>query len=770
MGLLSTLSAASGRAFGFTRSAIAAATDAFFNRVTLLLPSDGTNGAQNNTFLDSANQAVFTGRIDNGTIGVAGTVLTVTAVTSGTIVVGTGITGSGVTAGTTVTALGTGTGGTGTYTVSASQNVSSTTITATGFPITRNGNTTQGTFSPFSQTGWSNFFDGTDDYLAVADNAVLRPGTSNFTLEAWIWRGASGAAHTIYAKGGASTGIVFQVTSTNVLRFTHTTTNIDSTGTIAANAWTHVAVVREGTGTNQTKLYINGTQDGQGTVSTDFTQTEEVRIGTNRGATEDYNGYISNLRFVKGTALYTGNFTPSTTPLTTTSQGATATEVELLTCQDNRFLDNSSNAFAITVTGTPSVQAFSPFLPTAAYDAATNGGSGYFDGAGDYLSVSQTAGNFGTSNWSIECYYCNSAAYAGTVYPRIVSKSIVAAVNTSGAWGLGTRNGTTDEVYFAYNTGTSFTSIGTSFNVNDFAWHHLVATYDGSRIRVFVDGVLRANAVPTISSFGTATGDPVLIGYQSRDANYINGYVSGLRIVKGGIPTSYQTASTTNGTSIFTPPSAPVTTSSQGASGTSLLLNFTNAGITDATAKNDLETVGNAQISTTQSKFGGSSMAFDGTGDWLTVINNPNLQMGSGDFTIEGWFYLSATSVAYGIVSKGTSTTGWSVNITSGNKLQFSYTSSNLTGATTLSSATWYYFAVVRSGTATGNLKVYLNGSADATSAGAVTDNFNQTNIMYIGADRVGGSALNGYIDDLRITKGFARTITASPTAAFLLQ
>ena len=103
-------------------------TDQYFNYTTLLLPGNGTNGANNNTFIDS------------------------------------GTANSGV-----------------------------------GFSITRNGNTTQGTFTPFSQTGWSNYFDGTDDYLSVADSAVLRPGAGAFTLEAWIYRGASDAAHTIYA-------------------------------------------------------------------------------------------------------------------------------------------------------------------------------------------------------------------------------------------------------------------------------------------------------------------------------------------------------------------------------------------------------------------------------------------------------------------------------------------------------------------------------------------------------------------------------------------
>ena len=66
------------------------------------------------------------------TAAIAGTTMTVSAVVSGVLAVGQTISGSGVTAGTTITALGTGTGGTGTYTVSASQTVASTAITATG--------------------------------------------------------------------------------------------------------------------------------------------------------------------------------------------------------------------------------------------------------------------------------------------------------------------------------------------------------------------------------------------------------------------------------------------------------------------------------------------------------------------------------------------------------------------------------------------------------------------------------------------------------------
>jgi len=227
---------------------------------------------------------------------------------------------------------------------------------------------------------------------------------------------------------------------------------------------------------------------------------------------------------------------------------------------------------------------------------------------------------------------------------------------------------------------------------------------------------------------------------------------------------------------VFNPPSVYVVCPTIATSNTVLLLNFTNANIYDATAKNVLETVADAKVSTAQAKFGTTSMAFDGTGDYLLIPDSPIQQLGTGDFTIDGWFFLSTAGVAYGLVSKGsTTTTGWSVNVTSGNRIQFSYSATSLPGTvTTLASGTWYYFAVVRSGSAVGNLKLYLGtaGSTtlEATSAGAVTDDFTQTNPMYVAANRTGGAVLSGYLEEIRITKGFARNVTTVPTAPFSVQ
>jgi hypothetical protein len=309
----------------------------------------------------------------------------------------------------------------------------------------------------------------------------------------------------------------------------------------------------------------------------------------------------------------------------------------------------------------------------------------------------------------------------------------------------------TSRFLYLWNS-TSFVGFGPT-TLSPFTWYHVAVVRSAGVHTGYVNGV--SYSLSTTDAAGVASA-PMVVGARTVGgvADYLKGYLSNFRFVKG--TAVYTTA--------FTPPTTPVIAITN----TSLLLNMANAGIYDAAVQNNITTVGDAQVSTTiTAKWPPTSIKFDGTGDWLTAIDNPQLQLGTGDFTIEGWFYLTANGAAYGIVSKGAASTGWSVNVTSGNRIQFSYTAANLTGSTTtLAAATWYYFAVVRSGSATGNLKIYINGTLEVTSGGAVTDNFNQTDILYVGASRTGTTPLNGYLEDIRITKA-ARTITASPTAAF---
>jgi hypothetical protein len=501
---------------------------------------------------------------------------------------------------------------------------------------------------------------------------------------------------------------------------------------MSANTWYHVAFVRNASGV--CTVFLNGTRSSTGTatITTDYLTVKSLGY-VSPAVPRYFQGYLSNCRLTN-TAVYDPTqttITVPTTPLTAISG------TSLLTLQSNYFKDNSSNNFTLTATGTPSIQAFSPFAPTAAYSTATVGGSGYFNGTTDYLSAPANAAfGFGTGDFTLEfwLYYTGGNGYVFFI------------INNSGSGGY---------VGYGLNTGTKTPWIWNNVNVlignTDITlntWQHHAVVRSSGTVTIYLNGISIGSTAWT-ANLGTL--NPLYVAHNATGGQLTTGYMSNVRVVKG----------TAVYTSNFTPPTAPLTA----VTNTSILLSGTNAGIYDATAKNNLTTVSNAQVSTAQSQFGGSSMLFNGTTDYLTTIDKPIAQLGTGDFTIEGWVYLSAVGTARGLVSKGAAATGWSVGISAANVLTFAYTASTLTAATALSVSTWYYFAVVRSGTATGNVKIYLNGSVDATSGGAITDNFNQTSTGYVGADRVGTSLLSGYLDEVRVTS-VARTIT-TPTAAF---
>jgi hypothetical protein len=241
--------------------------------------------------------------------------------------------------------------------------------------------------------------------------------------------------------------------------------------------------------------------------------------------------------------------------------------------------------------------------------------------------------------------------------------------------------------------------------------------------------------------------------------------MAGMRLVKGQALASGD----------FTPPTAPVTTSSVGWTGAnaagsltgtiSLLLNFTNAGVVDATAKNVLETEGNAQISTAQSKWGGGSIAFNGTNSYLTTPSSPIVALGSGDWTVEGWFYFANTTGIKTLFDQNASTrfylylNGTSLNYYTGGALQ-------ITGGT-VAATTWHHIALVRS---SGSTKLYLNGTQIGST---YTDSQNYGAAQFVIGSYFGGADyMNGYIDDCRISKMARYTINnfTPPTAPFPLQ
>jgi hypothetical protein len=192
---------------------------------------------------------------------------------------------------------------------------------------------------------------------------------------------------------------------------------------------------------------------------------------------------------------------------------------------------------------------------------------------------------------------------------------------------------------------------------------------------------------------------------------------------------------------------------------------------------------GNAQISTSQSKFGSSSAYFDGTGDYIDAGGSSLRSVcDSGDFALELWLYQdSRPDYASIITNYGTGNGGWALYINSGSPQQVYWWHYNGSGwvylnqsqgtRTTITLDTWHHVAVTRSGS---TFRLFLNGTQEDT----ITDSNNITagngavfNGLRFGTINAGLQyAFHGYIDDVRITNGDARYTSnfTPPTTAHL--
>ena len=576
------------------------------------------------------------------------------------------------------------------------------------------GNVSQGSFSPFSKEAgkWGVSFDGSGDYLTVP--TIILDG--DFTVELWFYQSATVSSYLILTGYG---------TSSSWLGFTSNNTTFTVAGyngliaqvaiPSGLNKWTHYAVTKAG---SIWRLFVDGVQYG-GDLSNTLPLCID-RIGA-YGTQYNPNGYISNLRVVKGTALYTANFTPPTSPLTAVAG------TSLLCCQDNQFKDNSANNFTLTPNGNVAVTPFSPFANSAAYRPVVNGGSGYFNSS--YLRVAsgvlEANGDVTIEAW----IYPFTTLVDGLFDGGPNQTNIIRNHNNQAGVNKFSRQGQE--------------STGATFTVKPNSWQHLAVTYSSGVIRVFVDGILAGTGS---YSSGYSAGSNFTVGSINNTYSYFNGIIGEFRVVKSVIYT-------TN----FTPPTGPLTPITN----TSLLLNFTNAGIYDNTGMNNIETVGNARVSTSVKKYGTGAMYFDGSGDYLTFARTEAFNFSTGDFTVEAWVYPTVINSIFDAIFSISGTSGnWNATgngmVISVAILSMASTATNgVAYSSSVSANTWSHLAVSRSGS---TVRVFINGTTVLTHTNSVaiggTTNGNPTIGVFDGGTRY---PFTGYIDDLRITKGVAR-------------
>ena len=244
--------------------------------------------------------------------------------------------------------------------------------------------------------------------------------------------------------------------------------------------------------------------------------------------------------------------------------------------------------------------------------------------------------------------------------------------------------------------------------------------------------------------------------------------LNSITYVYNSTSTSWTRVPAVNSTSSASPPSNPKVGDIWYDSGTDDMFRYTSDGVSsywlDITGPTQANSVTFLNTNIYANSFNGSSQ-------YLSVPTNAAFQFGTGDFTIEGWFYVNSLAPASQSITAFRSgdslaTLGWGLLVI-GNQLYFGpsngTTNYNIYHQTTLSVSTWYHAAVVRSGTV---ITIYLNGvagtSPQTVSAGYTINGSGPT--VYVGYASSGSTVglFNGYISNLRIVKG-----TALYTAAF---
>ena len=338
--------------------------------------------------------------------------------------------------------------------------------------------------TPEVPTSGSVYFDGNNDYLTVPKSTDFDfPG--QFTMEGWILANSLPSTNkTIFESidWGAQLGqYQFGVSTDNKVQFyvyNNANTYIKGTTTLTPRRWYHLAVSRDSS--SNIRLFVNGVLEN--TTNNNYAlsnsnQPNPARIGATKignsgsGIQSSLNGYISNVRVIKGTALYTSNFTPSTTPLTN------VTNTKLLCCQST----TSATTAAVSPTSISTNGNAVADISQNPFDAFSIDGIGYTTAAAATAATSSnlTAGNISISKASVNTeagfsiiMYTGSGGQGNIPHGLLQDPDMIVVkgiTNNNGYWqtwhsSFGT-GGTVNRVYWNSNSSND-PSANNMFKVN----------------------------------------------------------------------------------------------------------------------------------------------------------------------------------------------------------------------------------------------------------------------------------------------------------------
>lgn len=416
--------------------------------------------------------------------------------------------------------------------------------------------------------------------------------------------------------------------------------------------------------------------------------------------------------------------------------------------------------------GWPIIQYTSAQVDTAVKKFGT--GSVMFpNGTASCIYVPYNAGitdwSFGTGDFTIDFWIYISGTPGDY-------RGIISTEETPGGtgWVIALKPSTLVPVfYYPYNFGTG-PLLESSSAISATTWTHIAVVRYGTSLKMYMNGTQVASTTLNASdqiNAGSSCG--LMIGrlYYNYSGDYItsggDAYLDEIRINKGLArwTAAFSVPTGAYGGGYGLDDYVKLLLRGNGVDGSTYIVDssyYTPKAITVG---------GNAQIDTAQYKFDGSSILFDGSGDYIYAGDSDDWTSGSGDYTVDFWVRFNALTSGDGaqcFLAHITNTTNyWGLYVyeSSGSYylslIQCISSFYNIlidSSALSLSTGTWYHIAMVKTGT---TYKWFLNGlQVASTTETDVLDNFSQLNIATLDGSLY---CLNGWLDTIRISKGIAR-------------
>lgn len=382
-----------------------------------------------------------------------------------------------------------------------------------------------------------------------------------------------------------------------------------------------------------------------------------------------------------------------------------------------------------------------------------------FDGNDHLALADHAAWYFGTGDFTIDLWFRLASLPTAGNYMNFMQQR--EDVNNRWGFWLYNKSGTYKIQFYNTDGGSDTIVVSADATISQDTWYHLALVRSGNDFKIFLNGTQIGSTV-TDSSEVTDHAGALYVGQNGASGSYLNGWLDEIRVSKG----------IARWTGTFTPPSTPYGGWKGNDLYTKLLLHGNGADASTALADSSwyntktITVAGGAQVDTAQSKFGGGSILFDGSGDYITCMDSGDYAFGSGDFTIDLWVRVSSLPGAYDAIfsdrqGSGSFYYGHVLWITDANKLHYSWydtdhSAHSVTADNAMAANTWYHVAVVRSG---GTLTMYINGVAQATTASVTGKTMYDTGVvLYFGTDGAYGTYdFAGWLEEVRISKGIAR-------------